>query len=73
MWHACGRGDVFTGFWMGGPKVRDHWEGLGVGRRITLKMVLRETGIDGSNWIKLAQDRIQWRACVNTVMNLRVP
>jgi hypothetical protein len=26
-----------TGFWFGGPKVRDHWEDLGVGGRITLK------------------------------------
>jgi hypothetical protein len=34
---------------------------------------LRETGNDGANWIQLAQDRVQWRACVNTVMNLRVP
>jgi hypothetical protein len=34
---------------------------------------LREIGIDGANWIQLAQDRGQWRACVNTVMNLRVP
>jgi hypothetical protein len=32
-------------------------------------MDLRETGIDGANWIQLAQ----WRAFVNTVMNLRVP
>jgi hypothetical protein len=31
-----GRGEVFTGFWLGGPKVRDHWEDLGVGGRITL-------------------------------------
>jgi hypothetical protein len=38
-----------------------------------IKMDLRETGIDGANWIRLAQDRVQWRACVNTVMNLRVP
>jgi hypothetical protein len=27
---------VFTGFWLGGPKARDHWEDLGVGGRITL-------------------------------------
>jgi hypothetical protein len=33
----------------------------------------RETGIDVANCIQLAQDRIQWQACVNTVMNLRVP
>jgi transposase len=38
-----------------------------------IKMDLREIGIDGANWIQLAQDRIQWRACVNAVMNLRVP
>jgi hypothetical protein len=27
MWHAWGRSEVFTGFWLGGPKLRDHWEG----------------------------------------------
>jgi hypothetical protein len=37
-----------------------------------IKMDLREIGIDGANWIRLAQDRVQWRAFVNTVMNLRV-
>jgi hypothetical protein len=36
-------------------------------------MDLREIGIDGAKWIPLAQDRVQWRAFVNTVMNLRVP
>jgi hypothetical protein len=35
-------------------------------------MDLRETEIDGANWIQLAQDRVQWRAWVNTVMNLQV-
>jgi hypothetical protein len=34
---ACGRGEVLTGFWLGGPKARDHWEDLGVGGRITLR------------------------------------
>jgi hypothetical protein len=38
-----------------------------------IKMSLREIGWDGMDWIDLAQDRDQWRALVNTVMNLRVP
>jgi hypothetical protein len=38
-----------------------------------IKMDLRETGWDGMVWIDLAQDRDEWRALGNTVMNLRVP
>jgi hypothetical protein len=38
-----------------------------------IKMDLREIGWVGTNWIDLAQDRDQWGALVNTVMNLRVP
>jgi hypothetical protein len=34
---------------------------------------LREIGWDGVDWIVLAQDRDQWRALVNTAMNLQVP
>jgi hypothetical protein len=47
-------------------RTRRRWED-------NIKMDLREIGIDGANWIKLAQDRVKWRAFVNTVMNLRVP
>jgi hypothetical protein len=36
-------------------------------------MDLGEIGIDGANWIRLAQDKVQWGIFVNTVMNLRVP
>jgi hypothetical protein len=35
-----GRGEVFTGFWLGGPKARDDWEDIGVGGRITLRWTL---------------------------------
>jgi hypothetical protein len=42
-------------------------------RENNIKMDLREIGIDGANCIQLAQDRVQWQAFVNTVMNLRVP
>jgi hypothetical protein len=38
-----------------------------------IEMDLGKIGTDGANWIRLAQDRVQWRAFVNTVMNLRVP
>jgi hypothetical protein len=38
-----------------------------------IKMDLREIGWDGVDGIDLAQDRDEWGALVNTVMNLRVP
>jgi hypothetical protein len=48
---------------LGRPRRR--WEDI-------IKLDLREIVIYGMNRIQLAQDRIQWRAYVNTVMNLRV-
>jgi hypothetical protein len=38
-----------------------------------IKLGLRKIGIDGANWIWLTQDRVQWHAFVNMVMNLLVP
>jgi len=38
-----------------------------------IKMDFSEIRIDGADWIQLALDRAQWRACVNTVMYLWVP
>jgi hypothetical protein len=38
-----------------------------------IKMDLRETGRCGMEWILVAQDRDQWMALVNTVMNIQVP
>jgi hypothetical protein len=35
-----GEGRGFTGYWLGGPKVRDHWEDLGVSGRMTLNWTL---------------------------------
>jgi hypothetical protein len=64
---------VFTGFWLRGPKIK---RPLGRPRRRwedNIKMDVREMGIDGAIWIRLAQDRVQWRTFVNMVMNLRVP
>jgi hypothetical protein len=39
----------------------------------TTKMDLRESGFWAVDWIQLAQDRDQWQALVNIVMNFRVP
>jgi hypothetical protein len=49
---------------LGRPRRR--WVGI-------IKMALRELGWDGMDWIDLDQDRDQWRALVNTVMNLSIP
>jgi hypothetical protein len=38
-----------------------------------IKLDLREIGTDGANCIQLAQNRVQWLAFVNMVMNLWVP
>jgi hypothetical protein len=68
-----GEGRGVYGVLVGGPKnkrplgrPRCKWED-------NIKMDLREIGIDGANWIRLAQDRVRWRDFVSTVMNLRVP
>jgi hypothetical protein len=37
-----------------------------------IRMNLREIGLGGVDWIRLAQDRGRWRAVVSAVMNLRV-
>jgi hypothetical protein len=50
------------------PQGRPRYRGLG-----NIKMDLRGTEWDGMDWIDLAHDRDQWRALVNTVMDLRVP
>jgi hypothetical protein len=59
-----------VGFWWeedislsGGPRGRS---------KGNIKMDLREIGWGGVDWIDLAENRDQWRALVNTVMNLRV-
>jgi hypothetical protein len=37
-----------------------------------IKIDLREIGWGGTDWIDLAQDRDQWRALMNILMNLGV-
>jgi hypothetical protein len=38
-----------------------------------IKMDLREIGWEVVDWIDVAQDSDNWRALVNTVLNLRAP
>jgi hypothetical protein len=37
-----------------------------------IRMDVREIGLGGVDWIRLAQDRDWWQAVVSTVMNLQV-
>jgi hypothetical protein len=64
---------MHIGYWWESQKERDHWEDKDVGGWTILKWILREIGRDGVDWMDMAQDRDQWRALVNTVLNLRVP
>jgi hypothetical protein len=41
--------------------------------RRTVKLNIRDTLCDCVNWIKMALDRIQMGAFVNTVLNSKVP
>jgi hypothetical protein len=62
---------MHVGYWWESQKQRDHYEDQDLGGWIILKWILDRKG--GVNWIELAQDRDQWRALLNTVMNLRLP
>jgi hypothetical protein len=58
--------------WVGKPEGR---RPLGRPRRrweYGVRMDLREIGLVGVDWIRLARDRERWRAVVSAVMNLRV-
>jgi len=39
---------------------------------IILKWIVKEVGLDGVHWIRLAWDRNRWRAVLNTVTNRQV-
>jgi hypothetical protein len=59
---------MHKGYWRESQKERDHWENRDAVRWTILGWILeREDGMD------VAQDRVQWRALVNMVMNLRIP
>jgi hypothetical protein len=73
MQRACGEGRGVYRVLVGRPegkrplgRPRHRWGDI-------IKIELRETEIDGANWIHLAQERVQWRIFVNLAMDLRVP
>jgi len=41
--------------------------------RDSIKVHLKDVVCEGVGWIHLAQDRDQWRALMNMIVNLRVP
>jgi hypothetical protein len=62
-----GRRGMYIGYW---------WKTLDRPRRRwvdNIKIDLRGMGWGGTDWIRLAQDRDQWRVLMNTVMTFRVP
>jgi hypothetical protein len=46
-------------------RLRHRWED-------NIRINLRERGWEGVDWIHLAQDRDQWQALVNTIMNIQI-
>jgi hypothetical protein len=72
MLHLWGRGEVYTDFWWGNTRERDHLEDPSLDGRVILRGYSGR-GIEGKDWIDLAQDRNRRRAIVNAVMNFRVP
>ena len=62
---------MYTGFWWGYLKERNHLEDLVVDGRIILNESSR-SAVEEFPRIVLAQDRNKWRALGNAIMNLRV-
>jgi len=67
-----GRGDVPTGFWWGNLRETVHFADLGIDGTIP-KRIFKEMGLEGVDWIPLAQKGAEWIAHVNTIITLRMP
>jgi hypothetical protein len=64
---------MHIGYWWESWKEGDHWKTKTYVGEQYYKMDFRGIGWDGMDWIDLVQDRDQWRALVNMVMNPQVP
>jgi hypothetical protein len=61
-----------TRFWWESLKERDHLEKPRCRWMNGIRMDLREFGLGGVDWIRLAQDRDRWQAVVSAVISLWV-
>jgi hypothetical protein len=53
-------------------KGRGQWRDISADGRIIVALILKKLGLEGVDWFKLAQDKVQWRAVANTVTKLQV-
>jgi hypothetical protein len=56
MYHVLGRGEMYTGFWWGNPRERNHLEDPGVDGRIILKWIFSKLDVGawtGSIWLRI--------------------
>jgi hypothetical protein len=60
MWNAWERREKCTRFWWESTREGDHLEDQGVGGKMGSEWILRILAW-GVDWIRLAQDRDQWR------------
>jgi hypothetical protein len=70
MWHTWERKGKVYRVLVGEPKGKKPLGRPRHRREDGIRMDLREIGWWGVDWIQLAQDRDQWQALVNTMMNL---
>ena len=55
MWHVWGRGDVYTGFWWGNLRERDHLKDADIDGRIMLRWIFRNWDVGawtGLIWLR---------------------
>ena len=73
MQHVQERGEVYTDFWWGNLRERDHLKYPGLDEGMILRWIFRKWFERGMDRIDLSQDMGKWRSLVNAVMSLRVP